>query len=97
MLTSIQSAGVAPEVNLRNSWHAGDKACKRGNHPGFETQGRRHQKSKTGVLVASKKDSCPPKILKKKCILFMSDLTDVSDLHIVKNPNVQWNYTLSEL
>ena len=48
----IQSAGVAPERNLRNSWHAGDKARKRGIHPGFETQGRRHQKSKTGVSVA---------------------------------------------
>ena len=28
MLTSIQSAGVAPEVNLRNSLHTGDKARK---------------------------------------------------------------------
>ena len=28
---------------------ASEKACKRGIHPGFETQGRRHQKSKTGV------------------------------------------------
>ena len=28
MLTSIQSAGVTPEVNLRNSLHAGDKAHK---------------------------------------------------------------------
>ena len=40
MLTSIQSAGVAPEVNLRNSWHAGDKAHKQGIHPSFETHGR---------------------------------------------------------
>ena len=49
MLTSIQSAGVAPEVNLRNSWHADDEACKRGIHPGFETQGRRHQKGSVSV------------------------------------------------
>ena len=49
ILTSIQSAGVAPEANLRNSLHAGNIAHKRGIHPGFETQGRRHQKSKTGV------------------------------------------------
>ena len=35
MLTSIQSAGVAQDVNLRNSWHAGDKARKWGIHPGF--------------------------------------------------------------
>ena len=52
MLTSIQSAGVAPEVNLRNSLHVGNKAHKQGIHPGFETQGRHHQKSKTGVSVA---------------------------------------------
>ena len=41
-------------------------ARKRGIHPGFETQGRRHQKSKTGVSVAQKKDSCPPKFFLKK-------------------------------
>ena len=45
MLTSIQSAGVAREVNLRNSLHIGDKAHKWGIHPGFETQGRCYQKS----------------------------------------------------
>ena len=28
MLTSIQLAGVAPEVNLRNLLCAGEKACK---------------------------------------------------------------------
>ena len=50
-----RSTGVAPEVNLRNPLHAGDKAGKRGIHPGFETQGRRHQKSKTGVSVAPQK------------------------------------------
>ena len=30
------------------------------------SQRRRHQKSKTGVPVAPKKDVCPPKTLKKK-------------------------------
>ena len=43
MLTSIQSAGVTPEVNLRITQvrkHA------EGIHPGFETEGRCHQKSK---------------------------------------------------
>ena len=34
-------------------------------HPDFEIQVRRLEKSKTGVLVALKKDLCPPKILKK--------------------------------
>ena len=66
MLTSIQSAGVSPEVNLRNSLQAGDKACKRGIHPGFETQGRPHQKSKTGYQWPHEKDLCPPKILNKR-------------------------------
>ena len=33
MQTSIQSAGVAPEVNLRNLLCAGEEARKRGNPP----------------------------------------------------------------
>ena len=75
MLTSIQSAGVAPEVNLRNSWHAGDKAHKQGIHPGFETQGRRHQKSKTGVSVAPQKGPVSSKNFKKKKKLEVSGFT----------------------
>ena len=38
---------VTPEVNLRNPLHTGDKACKYGIQPGFETQSKCHQKSKT--------------------------------------------------
>ena len=34
-------------------------------HPGFNTQGRCHQKSKTGVWVATQKALSPPKIKKK--------------------------------
>ena len=55
MLAAKRSASVTPEVNLRNSLHAGDKASKRGIHPDFETQGRRHHKSKTGVSAAPQK------------------------------------------
>ena len=33
ILTSIQSTGVAPEVNLRNPLCAREEACKRGNPP----------------------------------------------------------------
>ena len=33
----------------------GKKACKRDIHRGFETRGRRHQKSKTGASVAPRK------------------------------------------
>ena len=42
------------------------KACKQGIHPGFKTQGIRHQKSKTGVPVVPRKDMCPPKFFFKK-------------------------------
>ena len=67
MLTSIQSAGLAPEVNLRNSLHAGDKACKRGIHIGFETQGRCRQKSKTRVSVAPWKGLMSSNDIQKFC------------------------------
>ena len=32
--------------------HTGEKACKQGTHPGFDTQGRCHQKSKIHILVS---------------------------------------------
>ena len=51
MLATNRSAGVTPEMNLRNPFQAGKIASKQGIHPGFETQGRRHQKFKTGVSV----------------------------------------------
>ena len=38
MLAAKRSAGVAPEVRLRNPLHTGNKACKRGIDLGFETQ-----------------------------------------------------------
>ena len=58
-----RSAGVAPEVNLRNPLHAGEEARKPAIHPGFETQGRRHQKSKTGVSVSPQKELASSKNL----------------------------------
>ena len=63
MVASVQSAGVTPEVNLRIT--TGEKACKQGFHPSFETQGRHHQKSKTGVCPL-KKHLRPPKRIKKE-------------------------------
>ena len=42
-------AGVTPQVNLRSARR------QESVHLGFETQGRRHQKSKTGVSVAPQK------------------------------------------
>ena len=47
MLAAKRSAGVAPEVNLRHRLWAGEEAGKQEIHPGFETQVRYHQKSKT--------------------------------------------------
>ena len=45
VLVSKRSAGVAPEVNVRNPSHAGEKAHKERIYPGFEPQ-----KSKTKIL-----------------------------------------------
>ena len=50
-----RSARVALKVNLRNLLHTGDQARKQEIHPGFETQGRHHQESKTWVSVAPNK------------------------------------------
>ena len=55
MLTAKRSAGVTPKVNFAQAI----KYASEGIHPGFETQGRRHQKSKPGVSVAHKNNWCP--------------------------------------
>ena len=54
MLTSVWSAGVAPEVNLRITQVR--KHAKR-IYPSFKIQGRQQEK-----------DLCPPKIKKKVCV-----------------------------
>ena len=46
MQASKRSADITPEVNLWNSLHAGEDTHKQEIHPGFENQGRHHQKSK---------------------------------------------------
>ena len=50
------------------------KHASEGIHPGFETQGRRHQKPKTGVSVAPQKGLVSYKIFffffKKSCLSF---------------------------
>ena len=51
MLTSFQSAGVAPQVNPRIT----EIRKLQGIHPASEIQGRRHQKSKTGTSVVPQK------------------------------------------
>ena len=61
-LATKRSAGVTTRVNLINPLHTGDEAHKLGIHDAFETQGRRHQKSKSGYQWPHRKDSChPPK------------------------------------
>ena len=92
MLTFIQSAGVAPEVNLRNSLQAGDKARKWGIHPGFETQGGH---PKQGYQWPHEKDLCPPKIffLKKLCAINFNCFFCFRSLghhNCVKPPSVCW-------
>ena len=47
MLAAKMSAIVAAEVNLRNSLKAGMETWDQVIHLDFETQGRRHEKSKT--------------------------------------------------
>ena len=56
MLAAKRSAGVAPEMNLRE--HITCMPLPNANgaaHSGFETQRRHHQKSKTGVSMAPQK------------------------------------------
>ena len=76
MLAIKRSAGVAPEVNLRNPLHARQESMQaRGYRPNLvlKSQGRRHQKTKTGYPWPNKNDWCPPKNFKKK----MKDLGNV--------------------
>ena len=76
ILAIKRSAGVTPEVNLRNPLHTNEKACL---WVAFETQHRHPQKFKTRVSVPPKKDLCPPKISKKKQNFKQVDL--VSQMH----------------
>ena len=56
MLATKRSAGVTPEVNLRECvTYTPLQSANKAAHSGFETQRRRHQKSKTGVSVAPQK------------------------------------------
>ena len=65
MLTSIQSAGVAPEVNLRTSAQARKHASKKSTLA-LKPRADVTRSLKQGYQWPHKKDSCPPKIFKKK-------------------------------
>ena len=68
MLATRRSAGITPEVNLREHVTCTPPpSTNKAAHSGSETQRRHHQKSKTGVsVVPTKKDLCPPKCFNKK-------------------------------
>ena len=68
MLAIYTGRGVAPEVNLGEHISRTPLQSSKKAEPtlGFETQRRRHQKSKTGVSVAPEMVMCPTKIKKKK-------------------------------
>ena len=55
MLDIKSSAGVTPQVNLRNPLHPGKEVHKYEIPVCFETRGRRHRKSKAGVSVVTQK------------------------------------------
>ena len=59
MLAIKRSAGVAPQVNLRNPQYTGDEAGKWRIYPGFETQDRHYQESKIEKQVAPQKGLIP--------------------------------------
>ena len=49
MLAIKRTTGITTEANLRNPGQVGDKVHNQKINPGFETQGRRHQKSNKGL------------------------------------------------
>ena len=64
MLATKRSAGVTPEINLKNPLHTGNETHKWGIHPGCR------QKCKTGVSVFKKT---------KKKLIFPDNSTKMSD------------------
>ena len=70
MLTSIQSAGVTPEVNLRNLLCVARKHASEGIHPGFETPGQTSPEVQNrGISGPAKRTYVLQKFLKKKKIV----------------------------
>ena len=71
MLVAKRSAGVAPEVNLKECISCTPLLnANKAFHSGFESERRHHQKLKTGKSVAPQKDLCPPKFFLKKTSCF---------------------------
>ena len=67
MLAAKRLAGVAPDVNLREGvTHMPPPSVNKVARSGFETQRRRHQKSKTGLSVAPLKGLVSSQFFLKK-------------------------------
>ena len=65
MLATERLAGVTPEVNVRNSLHAGDKACKQGIRPGLKPRADVTKSPKHGCQCSHREMMCS-KLKKKK-------------------------------
>ena len=65
MLAAKRSAGVAPEVNLRNPLHIGEEVRKQGIHLALKPRADITRNPKQGCKWLHKKDMCTPKIKKK--------------------------------
>ena len=65
MQAANRFAGVAPDVNVRIT--TGDKACKRGIHPGLELRTDVTRSPNRGI-TGSKNHLCPRNIYNKKVL-----------------------------
>ena len=86
MLAVKSSAGVAPEVNLRNSLHAGKEV------PGFETQDRHHQVQNRGISGSTKRTDVLQFKKKKSFKNWLRDNIGRKDARI---PALVWNRSRS--
>ena len=89
MLAAKMSVGVTPQMNLKNPLHTGDEAHKCGIHPGFDTQGRHHQKSKTGISGPTKRTN----VLQNFFIKMIHMMITKQEPLLCSNMCTQW-YTL---
>ena len=83
------------------------KNASKGNNAGFETQGRRHQKYKTGVLGAPQKGQMFSKSLKKLIIVVpdfrvrlqsrkMAGSSEVCRSLLGRRTRIRWSYARSD-
>ena len=68
MLVIKRSAGVTPEVNLKNPLHAGDKACKLRDPPWLWNAGQMSPEVQKGASMNPQKDRCLRKYIFLKIV-----------------------------